>query len=82
MLAKRYRCGGKMPAALASRKALIVHAAQPRILIEKLARRREVDADRAVFVDFPLVAAHAATQTRVLPRAAEPRPQRRNRFHI
>ena len=51
---------GKAAATLALVKTAFIDAAAARGFVEKLARRRKVDGDVAIFVDFALVAAHAA----------------------
>ena len=68
---------GKAAAPLAFDEAILVNGAAARRFVEKLARRRKVNGDIAVFVDFALVAAHAAAIADIIPRAVVPCAHRR-----
>lgn len=68
---------GKAAATLALVKTVFINAAAARGFVEKLARRRKVDGDVAISVDFALVAAHAAAIADIIPRAIVPCAHRR-----
>ncbi|WP_337427665.1 hypothetical protein, partial [Slackia isoflavoniconvertens] len=59
MVTKKRNARGKAAATLALVKTVFIDAAAARGFVEKLARRRKVNGDVAIFVDLALVAAHA-----------------------
>ena len=68
---------GKAAAPLAFDEAILVNGAAARGFVKELARRRKVNGDVAIFVDFALVAAHAAAIADIIPRAIVPCAHRR-----
>ena len=68
---------GKTAATIALVETVFIDAAAARGFVKELARRRKVDGDVAIFVDFALVAAHAAAIADIVPRAIVPCAHRR-----
>ena len=77
MVTEKRDARGKAATTLALVETVFIDAAAARGFVKKLARRRKVDGDVAIFVDFALVAAHAAAIADIIPRAIVPCAQRR-----
>ena len=77
MVTEKRDARGKAAATLALVKTAFIDAAAARRFVKELARRRKVNGDVAIFVDFALVAAHAAAIADIIPRTIVPCAHRR-----
>ena len=77
MVTEKRNARGKAAATLALLETVFIDATAARGFVEKLARRRKVDGDIAIFVDLSLVAAHAAAIADIIPRTIVPCAHRR-----
>lgn len=77
VVAEKRDARGKTAAPLTFVETVLVDAAATRRFVKKLARRRKIDGDIAVFADLALVTAHAAAIADIVPRAVVPCAHRR-----